>query len=170
MTKLEELIIHRIQETGPISIATYMQECLLHPNLGFDNQKAVLGPGGSFITSPEISQMFGEILGLCLAQYWIDLNRPDRFALVEFGPGKATLMLDILRAGSSVKGFIEAAEIFLVEASSKLRSEQKTKLSKFNVKWIDDDLLIPNIPTLFIANEFFDALPVNQYQRKNNLW
>ena len=170
MTKLEELIIHRIQETGPISIATYMQECLLHPSLGFYNQKDVLGPDGSFITSPEISQMFGEILGLCLAQYWIDLNRPDRFALVEFGPGKATLMLDILRAGSSVKGFIEAAEIFLVEASSKLRSEQKTKLSKFNVNWIDDDLLIPKIPTLFIANEFFDALPVNQYQRKNNLW
>ena len=82
MTKLEELIIHRIQETGPISIATYMQECLLHPNLGFYNQEDVLGPYGSFITSPEISQMFGEILGLCLAQYWIDLNRPDRFALV----------------------------------------------------------------------------------------
>ena len=126
------------------------------------------GPDGSFITSPEISQMFSEILGLCLAQYWIDLNRPDRFALVEFGPGKATLMLDILRADLPVKGFIEAAEIFLVRASSKLR-RSKTKLSKFNVNWIDDDLLIPKIPTLLIANEFFDACLLTSI-KENNLW
>ena len=170
MTKLEKLIKNRIQETGPISIAAYMSECLLHPELGYYTQKNVLGSRGDFITSTEISQMFGEILGLCLAQYWIDLNRPARFALVEFGPGTGTLMLDILRAGSSVKGFVEAAEIFLVEASSKLKSEQQNKLSKFDVNWINDNLLIPQMPTLFIANEFFDALPVKQYQKENDLW
>ena len=127
MTKLEELIIKRIQETGPISISTFMRECLLHPEHGFYTQRNVLGSDGNFITSPEISQMFGEILGLCLAQYWIDLNRPDRFALVELGPGNGTLMLDILRAGSSVNGFIDACKIYLVEASSKLKRQQQKK-------------------------------------------
>tara|TARA_B100001121_G_scaffold296316_1_gene301573 strand:- start:299 stop:1363 length:1065 start_codon:yes stop_codon:yes gene_type:complete len=170
MTKLEELIINRIQETGPISISTFMRECLLHPEHGFYTQRNVLGSQGDFITSPEISQMFGEILGLCLAQYWIDLDRPERFALVEFGPGSGTLILDILRAGSYVKGFTNACEIFLVEASSKLKSQQQKKLSKFNVNWINDDLLLPKIPTFFIANEFFDALPVKQYHKKNDRW
>lgn len=170
MTKLEELIIKRIQETGPISISTFMRECLLHPEHGFYTQRNALGSNGDFITSPEISQMFGEILGLCLAQYWIDLNRPDRFALVELGPGNGTLMLDILRAGSSVNGFIDACKIYLVEASSKLKRQQQKKLSQFNVNWITDDLLLPKVPTFFIANEFFDALPVKQYQRKNDLW
>ena len=170
MTKLEELIIKRIQETGPISISTFMRECLLHPEHGFYTQRNALGSNGDFITSPEISQMFGEILGLCLAQYWIDLNRPARFALVELGPGNGTLMLDILRAGSSVNGFIDACKIYLVEASSKLKRQQQKKLSQFNVNWITDDLLLPKVPTFFIANEFFDALPVKQYQRKNDLW
>ena len=170
MTKLEELIIKRIQETGPISISTFMRECLLHPEHGFYTQRNALGSNGDFITSPEISQMFGEILGLCLAQYWIDLNRPDRFALVELGPGTGTLMLDILRAGSSVNGFIDACKIYLVEASPKLKRQQQKKLSQFNVNWITDDLLLPKVPTFFIANEFFDALPVKQYQRKNDLW
>ncbi len=105
MNALERLLLNRIKAQGPMTIADYMTECLLHPTLGYYTTREPFGAAGDFITAPEISQMFGEMLGLCLAQTWLDQGAPGPFALAELGPGRGTLMADILRATRRVPGF-----------------------------------------------------------------
>jgi SAM-dependent MidA family methyltransferase len=114
--------------------------------------------------------MFGELVGLSLAQSWMDQGAPARFALVEFGPGRGTLMADILRATKGINGFHAAADITLLEASPKLRDQQAKVLSGYNLCWIDTVDQLPNLPTFAIANEFFDALPVRQFMRDGEGW
>ena len=121
---LKDHLLAQIKATGPLSIAQFMQTCLLHPTLGYYTTRDPLGVTGDFITAPEISQMFGEVIGLALAQTWMDQGAPARFALAELGPGRGTLMADILRATKGVKGFHDAAEIHLIEASPVLQKAQ----------------------------------------------
>ena len=169
MTLKKELIA-RIKANGPISIADFMTEALLHPTKGYYTSHNPFGSQGDFVTAPEISQMFGEIIGLSLAQSWLDQGSPSSFVLAELGPGRGTLMSDILRATHSIKGFNQAARLFLVEASASLKNIQKTILSRFNPTWISkiDDL--PQAPLWLVANEFFDALPIQQFERSNDGW
>ena len=134
MTALAPLLKQRIAQTGPIAISEYMQTCLLHPKHGYYTTQAVFGQQGDFVTAPEISQMFGELLGLCLAQTWQDQGHPDRFTLLEMGPGRGTLMADILHATRNLDGFHAGAQIHLLEASPQLRALQKEKLQKM-VEW-----------------------------------
>ena len=105
MPPLEALLIRRIAAAGPISLADYMAECLLHPEHGYYSTRDPFGAGGDFTTAPEISQMFGELIGLCLAQSWLDQGAPAPFTLAELGPGRGTLMADLLRATKAVPGF-----------------------------------------------------------------
>ncbi len=121
MTPLAQVLIRRIAASGPITIAEYMTECLLHPRHGYYTTRDPLGAAGDFTTAPEISQMFGEVIGLALAQAWLDQGQPDPFTLAELGPGRGTLMADILRATQAVPGFHEAASVHLIEASPVLR-------------------------------------------------
>lgn len=114
--------------------------------------------------------MFGEMLGLCLAQCWLDQGRPARFSLVEPGPGRGTLMADILRVTRSVPGFSDAAEIWLVEASPALRAVQRETLRGQDINWADQITDLPDQPIYLIANEFFDALPVRQFIRAKDGW
>ena len=169
MTLKKELIA-RIKANGPISIADFMTEALLHPTKGYYTSRNPFGSQGDFVTAPEISQMFGEIIGLSLAQSWLDQGAPSSFVLAELGPGRGTLMSDILRATHSIKGFNQAARLFLVEASANLKNIQKTILNRFNPTWISkiDDL--PQAPLWLVANEFFDALPIQQFERSNDGW
>ncbi len=124
MTPLGEIMLRRIRATGPMTVAEYMAECLLHPEHGYYTTRDPLGAAGDFVTAPEISQMFGELLGLSLAQSWLDQGAPAPFALAELGPGRGTLMADLLRATARIPGFHAAMQIHLVEASRTLRAAQ----------------------------------------------
>ena len=161
----------RIREGGPMPLSDYMAVCLLHPVHGYYTVRDPLGAQGDFTTAPEISQMFGELLGLALAQAWIDQGSPAAFTLAELGPGRGTLMADILRATDRVPGFTDAAEIWLVEASPALRARQADALQGHAPRWAEDVAALPQDRPLFlVANEFFDALPIRQFQRIGDIW
>ncbi|WP_372603772.1 class I SAM-dependent methyltransferase [Actibacterium sp.] len=170
MTELTQLLLRRIAKTGPISIADYMADCLLHPRHGYYATRDPFGATGDFTTAPEISQMFGEMIGLWLAQVWIDQGRPAPFTLAEIGPGRGTLMADILRVARAVPGFAEAARVHLVEASATLRTVQRRTLGDQPVTWADTVADLPQAPLFLVANEFFDALPIRQFQRDPAGW
>ncbi|PWK59534.1 class I SAM-dependent methyltransferase [Roseicyclus mahoneyensis] len=171
MTGLKHKLIARIARTGPITVADYMAECLLHPEHGYYATRDPLGVAGDFTTAPEISQMFGELIGLWLAQVWLDQGAPDPFVLAELGPGRGTLMADALRAARSVPGFLYAARLHLVEASPTLRAVQASTLASHAPQFHDSIADLPEGPFLLIANEFFDALPIRQFLKaKGALW
>ncbi|MEP6065158.1 MAG: SAM-dependent methyltransferase [Paracoccaceae bacterium] len=169
MTLRDQLAL-QIDANGPLTIATYMRECLLNPEYGYYTTRNPIGASGDFVTAPEISQMFGELIGLSLAQAWLDRGSPAPFALVELGPGLGTLMADILRAGQKVPGFLQAAHIHLVEASTTLKDEQAKRLGGFDVTWHATLDTVPDIPLFLVANEFFDALPIRQFVRDGSGW
>lgn len=171
MTSLEDILKTQITAHGPISVAEYMTTCLFHPEHGYYSTRDPFGSAGDFITAPEISQMFGELIGLTLAQTWMDQGSPSKIALVELGPGRGTLMADILRTAKAVPAFAKACEIHLVEASAKLREEQAIKLRGAAPIWHDHvDHLPHDLPIYVIANEFFDALPIRQMIRDGDGW
>lgn len=170
MTPLARLLAERIRETGPISLADYMAECLLHPVHGYYTTREPFGTAGDFTTAPEISQMFGELLGLALAQAWLDRGSPARFTLAELGPGRGTLMADILRATKGVPGFHAAAQVTLVEASPRLRDVQAATLAGQAPTWVDRIEDLPQAPLFLVANEFLDALPIRQFQHGPQGW
>ena len=144
-----------------ISLYDYMAEC----NAKYYANRDAIGAGGDFITAPEISQMFGELLGAWVAARWDQMGRPTPFQLIEMGPGKGTLMADILRVLSAHKNIYEALQVQLVEISPKLRRAQKEKLREHQIQihWHDDLKTVPIAPFILIANEFLDALPIRQF-------
>ncbi len=171
MTPLEGLLLRRIRASGPMRLADYMADCLLHPEHGYYTRQEPFGARGDFTTAPEISQMFGELLGLCLAQYWLDLGAPAPFTLAELGPGRGTLMADVLRATARVPGFHAAARVVLVEASPALRQRQRAALADHPAEWRGHAADLPEDRPLFLlANEFFDALPIRQFTRDALGW
>ncbi len=170
MTPLARLLAARIAAEGPIGLDRYMAECLLHPEHGYYATRDPFGRAGDFITAPEISQMFGEMLGLCLAQVWLDQGRPAPFILAEIGPGRGTLMADVARVIRSVPGMAEAARLHLIEASPALRAVQRKTLAAHQVTWHDSVETLPEAPLFLLANEFFDALPIRQFQRTEAGW
>ncbi|MCG6903755.1 MAG: SAM-dependent methyltransferase [Rhodobacter sp.] len=170
MTPLAQLLTRRIAAAGPISIAEYMTDCLMHPQFGYYATRDPLGIDGDFTTAPEISQMFGELIGLALAQAWVDQGCPDRITLAELGPGRGTCMADILRTVRAVPGLLGAAEVHLVEASPVLRARQRDALGGRPVTWHDGADTLPDAPLFLIANEFFDALPIRQFIRHRDGW
>ena len=169
-TELGRLIARRIALTGPMSIADFMAEALGHPRLGYYRTALALGAAGDFTTAPEISQMFGELLGAWLAERWLAMDRPQPVRLIELGPGRGTLMADALRATRGVAGFHAAIDLHLVEINAELQALQQTTLGGFRPTWharLDD---VPPGPTLLVANEFFDALPVRQFEKTSRGW
>ena len=170
MTALAQILAARIRAHGPMSLADYMAECLLHPQHGYYTTQNPFGSGGDFITAPDISQMFGELLGLSLAQAWLDQGAPNPFTLAELGPGRGTLMVDVLRATKAVPGFHAAMRVVLVEASPRLRATQAQALHGYRPLWADSVQDLPRHPLFLVANEFFDALPIRQFQRAGLGW
>jgi len=161
---LETLIKDRIKKHGPLSVADYMGMCLLHPEYGYYMRRDPLGVAGDFTTAPEISQIFGELIGLWLGAQWQKQGKPKAI-LAEFGPGRGTLMADMLRATKKIAGFHDAISIHLVEASPVLKQKQWAALAGKHpsVSWHETIDTLPKEPLFFIANEFFDALPIHQY-------
>lgn len=170
MTPLANLLVRRIAQTGPMSLADFMAECLIHPEHGYYTTRDPLGAAGDFTTAPEISQMFGELIGLCLAQSWLDQGAPAPFTLAEIGPGRGTLMADILRATRSVPGFHAAMRIHLIEASPTLQKAQARLLCDYDIVWLTSISVVPQAPLWLAANEFFDALPIRQFTRDGAGW
>lgn len=168
MTPLGQIIAARIRATGPMTLAEYMETCLLHPQHGYYATRDPFGQAGDFTTAPEISQIFGELCGLALAQAWMDQGRPAPFTLAEPGPGRGTLMADMLRAIRAAPGMGDAAQVALIEASPHLRGVQREKLGQ--VRHLDSVDQLPGQPLFLIANEFFDALPIRQFQRVEAGW
>ncbi len=162
---LEELIKERIREHGSITVADYMEIALFHPEHGYYMQRDPLGIAGDFITAPEISQVFGEIIGAWLAHSWQLLGSPSEAILVELGAGRGTLMADILRATRNIKGFHEAITVNLVEISPVLKQKQWKALAGKHprLEWHESIATLPQLPLLLVANEFFDALPIRQF-------
>lgn len=160
-----------ISVDGPITIERYMALCLGHPVHGYYRTRDPLGAAGDFTTAPEISQIFGELIGLWTAEVWHGLGRPAPFRLVELGPGRGTLMADALRAlRAAAPDCLAAADLHLVETSPTLRAAQARALATTAPTWHDDIDTLPAGPAILIANEFFDALPVRQYQRTERGW
>ncbi|MCB2128560.1 MAG: SAM-dependent methyltransferase [Rhodobacteraceae bacterium] len=170
MTPLGKILSRRIAAEGPMSLADYMAECLMHPEHGYYATRDPFGASGDFTTAPEISQMYGEMLGLALAQGWLDQGSPAPFALTELGPGRGTLMADILRAIRTVPGMADAAQIHLVETSRTLRAHQARALQGHRPTWHDSVATLPEMPHFLVANEFFDALPIRQFERRGQGW
>lgn len=167
-TPLARLIAAQIRASGPLRLDEYMQLCLLHPEYGYYATRDPFGAAGDFTTAPEISQMFGEMIGLALAQAWLDQGSPAPFTLAEIGPGRGTLMADILRTIKIVPGMAAAAEVVLIEASPHLREVQRAKLGAIrHLEHVDQ---LPDQPLFLVANEFFDALPIRQFQRTTEGW
>jgi len=153
---------------GPITVERYMGLCLAH----YYATRDPLGAAGDFTTAPEISQMFGELIGLWMLETWHGMGRPGSLRLVELGPGRGTLMADLLRAARLMPDFLAAASVHLVETSPALRERQKAALTVAGVpiSWHDHLEEIPEGPTLIVANEFFDALPVRQFIATERGW
>ena len=169
-TELGRLIARRIALAGPITVADFMAEALGHPRLGYYRRVLPLGAAGDFTTAPEISQMFGEMLGAWLAERWLAMGRPAAMKLIELGPGRGTLLADALRATSGVPGFHAAISLHLVEVNEPLRALQQAALVAWRPSWYERFDDVPAGPALIIANEFFDALPVRQFHKTAQGW
>jgi len=163
---LAHRLAQRIHATGPISIADYMDEVSAY----YYATRDPFGAAGDFITAPEISQIFGELIGALCADYWQRIGAPDPVLLVELGPGRGTLMADALRATRYVPGFHRALRLHLVERSPKLRALQQEKLAAFAPIFHDNIATLPHGAMLLIANEFLDALPIHQFERSGGTW
>ena len=155
---------------GPLSLAEFMTEALWHPRAGYYAQSQVLGAAGDYVTSPEISQMFGELLGLWSAALWDAMGRPQPVQLIELGPGRGLLMADALRALRVRPDFLAAADVRLVEASRHLAEAQRRQLAAAGASWHADLASVPEGAAILLANEFLDALPILQLERTAAGW
>lgn len=163
---LAEDLKDRIRRSGPLPVADYMDACAS----AYYARGDVFGRAGDFITAPEISQAFGEIVGLWCAVTWQAFGAPKTFRLIECGPGRGTLMADALRAARRVPGFRDAARIHLVERSARLREKQRAALKGELATWHDDIEDVPAGACIIIANEFLDALPIRQWEKTERGW
>lgn len=172
MTALAAELTAIIAAEGPMPLSRFMALCLGHPKHGYYITRDPLGVGGDFVTAPEVSQMFGELIGLWCADVWSQMGAPASVRLVELGPGRGTLMADALRAARAVPAFRAALSVHLVETSPALRARQQAKLAAAGVAlaWHDRLEDVPAGPMLLIANEFFDALPIDHYVRGAHGW
>lgn len=159
-------LIACIRDDGPIDVSDYMRLCNAH----YYATRDPFGAEGDFTTAPEISQVFGELIGAWCADYWQRMGAPDPVLLVELGPGRGTLMADALRATRRVPGFHQAAKLHLVETSPVLRRMQQEKLADYAPIFHDNLSDLPPGKLLLIANEFFDALPIMQFERRHGAW
>jgi SAM-dependent MidA family methyltransferase len=162
----------QIKAHGPITVGAYMSACLDDPELGYYRTQAAIGAGGDFITAPEISQVFGEVIGLWCAVVWHQMGSPSVYNLIELGPGRGTLMSDMLRATKRVPGFAEAMRLHLVESSARLLTIQRAAMERNGVAatWHDDLGSIPAGPAIIVGNEFLDVLSANQFLRDADGW
>lgn len=167
---LSEAIDLQIRANGPMSLASYMGLCLTHPREGYYRTADPLGAKGDFITAPEISQMFGELIGFFFVNLWQQMNEPRSFTLLELGPGRGTLMQDALRVASRADGFANALHLQLFETNAELKAQQLARLGDYTPYWASEIDAVSEDPLFVVANEFFDALPIRQFVKGKSGW
>lgn len=170
MAEFAARIARRIRREGPLSIAAFMAMALHDPESGYYARRDPFGRAGDFVTAPEISQVFGELLGVWCADFWQRIGQPDPVMLVELGPGSGVLMSDFMRAAATLPTFRRAIDLYLVEASPRLRAVQQRRLSDAEPHFVPSLDALPDGPLLLIANEFLDALPIRQLVRSRSAW
>jgi NADH dehydrogenase [ubiquinone] 1 alpha subcomplex assembly factor 7 len=169
MTPVEVRLRRRIALAGPLTVAEFMAAALTDPD-GYYARREPFGEAGDFVTAPEISQMFGELVGAWLLHAWREDGSPAPFDLVELGPGRGTLMADILSVCRRDAGFLAASRVVLVEASERLRAVQRASLAPLHPRLAWADRLRLDAPAYVVANEFLDALPIRQFVRRDGRW
>lgn len=167
----EAFLIREIISNGPMDVGTFMQFALCHPQYGYYMTRDPFGRAGDFTTAPEISQMFGEMVGAWAVDVWRKMGSPSKVSFIEVGPGRGTLMADMLRVANSIEAFSEAVNVYLMEASPVLIERQRSTLSWRNITWIKDLREVAHdAPVIIIGNEFLDALPVRQFLFQKGGW
>jgi NADH dehydrogenase [ubiquinone] 1 alpha subcomplex assembly factor 7 len=168
---LQSEIKKLIKSSGPMPVWRYMELCLMHPEHGYYVSRDPLGREGDFTTAPEVSQMFGELLGLWAASLWKTLGSPPLLRLIELGPGRGTMMADALRAVRVLPQLYQTLSVHLVEINPVLRKKQQQTLSGIkNINWHDSIDEVPEGPTIILANEYFDVLPIHQVVKQADGW
>jgi SAM-dependent MidA family methyltransferase len=173
MTPLEARIVDQIRVGGPISVSDFMALCLFDPIGGYYTTREPFGREGDFVTAPEISQIFGELVAIWLYQCWNQLGRPIPVTVAEIGPGRGTLMKDMLRTfGGIDPSFAGAATFAMIETSPRLAGVQRKTLSgaKVSINWHASVETLPDTPLLVVGNELFDAIPIRQFVRDDTGW
>ena len=173
MTKLKEKLKRTIALTGPISVAEYMTQCLLDPEFGYYTTREPFGRKGDFITAPEVSQMFGELIGVWVYSAWKAAGAPGNAVVAEIGPGRGTLMKDLLRTVSRLDpAFARQTRFALIEASPRLVEVQKATLANSSTSpvWYSRFEDLPEAPLFIVSNELFDALPIRQFVKTMSGW
>lgn len=171
LSPLQDEIRKLIKSAGPMPVWRYMQLCLTHPKYGYYISRDPLGREGDFTTAPEVSQMFGELLGLWAASVWRAIGSPPALHLIELGPGRGTMMADALRALRVLPPLYQSLQVHLVEINPALRDRQKSALSGIrNIHWHDSIDTVPDGPSVILANEYFDVLPVHQAIKREGGW
>ena len=160
--------IFKDKKSLPLNI--FIDKALYNKKYGYYSKKNPIGIKGDFITAPLISELFGEMIGIWCVAFWEKLGKPKNINIVELGPGEGSLCMTLIKVFSRFKIFNNALEIKLLEKSKFLKQIQKSKISSNKVKWIKNINEIKNGPTIFLANEFFDALPIKQFILKKNIW
>jgi len=171
-TQLTKHLKQKIDIEGTLTLAAFLEQVLYHPQWGYYAQHDPIGKEGDYITAPEMTQVFGELLALWAYTQWQNKGKPHPLALIELGPGKGTLMQDFLRVAQKYSDFMEVLHIYLLEKNHLLRTQQQEKLSLYHGKiaWVKDLEDIPPMSSLILANEFFDALPFQQFIYKQGQW
>ncbi|HEY0328664.1 MAG TPA: SAM-dependent methyltransferase [Rhodopseudomonas sp.] len=168
---LQDVIKQLIKSAGPMPVWRYMELCLTHPGFGYYVSRDPLGREGDFTTAPEVSQMFGELLGLWAASVWKSIGSPQLVRLIELGPGRGTMMADALRALKVVPPLFQALHIHLIEINPVLREKQKATLAGVeNLHWHASLGEVPGGSSIILANEYFDVLPIHQMVRGERGW
>ncbi len=170
---LLDIIAREIAHNGPMDVGAFMMLALGHPRFGYYMNRDPLGASGDFTTAPEVSQMFGELVGAWAADQWQGMGAPISFTMAEAGPGRGTLMSDLLRATRGVPGFHDSLSLHLLETSPTLRERQADVLKGWKPAWHDDPSVFLESgggPLIMVANEFLDALPIRQLQKEKGRW
>src|SRR5262245_6622829 len=161
-----------IAESGPLSVEAFMQACLSDPTSGAYASRQPIGGAGDFITAPEISQIFGELIGLWAVAVWQSMGEPRAVTVAELGPGRGTLMADALRAWRGIPKFLDAVSVALIETSPVMVEAQRNALRKAPVplRWCQTLGEVAESPLIVLASEFVDALPIRQLIRRDGAW
>ncbi|MCU0790723.1 MAG: SAM-dependent methyltransferase, partial [Nitratireductor sp.] len=169
---LKQRLARLIEATGPVSLAQYMHIAMADPRHGYYANRTAIGGSGDFITAPEVSQMFGELIGVWCAGAWQAMGSPANFLLAEAGPGRGTMMRDMLRAAATVPGFVESASVRLIETSPAMIASQRERLEALapDIAWVERLEDLPAGPLILVANEFLDVLPVRQFVKAKGVF
>ena len=170
LNNLEMFIAKQIELNGSMPLGEFMSIAMTHPEYGYYTNSYPIGVDGDFITAPEISQMFGEMIGAWIIDVWIQMGSPE-LNLIECGAGHGTLMTDIMRVGEKVPKFSDLVHIYIIEMQGNMRAKQKSKLRSYKVSWYEAiNEIKADKPSIIIGNEFLDALPIEQLKRGSNGW